>query len=111
MSINSLKLNKNACRTYLVSRPINTRGVHDGLMLYSETMSKRNVHKSRVSRMFDNSVASPSHELSNISPRGSMSFTPLSSCGLCEAVIMIPTAADFKYIDRKATNMPMRCMT
>ena len=36
-------------------------------------------------------VAYNSHAASSISPSGSISFTPLSSTGLCDAVIITPT--------------------
>lgn len=98
--------------TRLVSRPIKTLGVDDDeLIPCSSAMSISWAHRSRLFEAFASLVASLSHEASNISPRGSMSLTPLSPCGLCEAVIISPTVADFKYTERRATNMPIRCMT
>lgn len=41
-------------------------------------------------------VASFSQLISNISPSGSTSLTPLSSSGLCDAVIITPILAENK---------------
>lgn len=95
----------------LVSRPTKTRGVQDKSMSCLNTIFTSMAQTSWSSGAFANSVASPSHELSNISPSGSTSLTPLSCCGLCEAVIISPTAADFRCAERSATSMPIRCMT
>ena len=43
---------------------------------------------------FASSVAYPSHTGGSISPSLSTSFTPLSSSGLCEAVIITPIVAE-----------------
>uniref|UniRef100_A0A1A9ZG23 Uncharacterized protein n=1 Tax=Glossina pallidipes TaxID=7398 RepID=A0A1A9ZG23_GLOPL len=57
------------------------------------------------------SVAITSQFVSNISPLGSMSFTPLSGSGLWEAVIITPTTEPPKTRDLKVANTPIRNIT
>uniref|UniRef100_A0A2M4B574 Putative secreted protein n=1 Tax=Anopheles triannulatus TaxID=58253 RepID=A0A2M4B574_9DIPT len=66
---------------------------------------------SSVSLTFTRSVASRSQLCSSISPSGSISFTPLSWAGLCEAVIMTPIAWLAFARERNAASTPIRNIT